>query len=1395
MKINWDTFKVKNEDYKKSFQELSYFLFCRKFNRASEGILAYKNQVGIETEPIQSNGNLIGFQAKWFESEIDEDNIIKSIEKAKSKNPKLDKIIFYINKEFSESSKKGVKKSKKEKKIENKAGKLKITIEWISLTRLQTLLNQPLNLDLAQLYFDASDEFGFITSCSDPKRLTFLQSSEYINLPIINLGTTQNEENIETSILKSLQKDFIILGHPGSGKSILIHKIFQVYAGLNKENLHDMRTVLQNNKAIPMLINLKDCAFDTIENIIRNRKNDYKIQNNNLQFIYLLDGLDEINVEKADDILSYLYKIKENDSTKKIIFSCRSGNINKIKIKSYFRDIIEYKIDNLTKSHIQKYFCGKNKKSKQKLLRNLSNNNKQLLLEIKDILLVKLFWDTIEKLDEASTIFDLLDKKINLLINEPQHKKNIEELNLLNSKENKIIELNREISFYFQKRFQFRLEQSDIQKIILEKYPRMNYKEANKVLDYIATLFFDIDLSPLPDVTKPSAFVYQHRRYQEFFFIQYLAKAYEKNPKILREYGMLSNENFFENFFLYYLRDRYKKERNLPGIIELNLIDVYLGNHSGYGADDPYYQDSFEFISSLAIQDELVFQELINSESLAIRDKIFIDLIEIERKIKLWKKENNNNNDLTNFLKKVWSVDISSLIKNIVIFWRFDKKEIAKKLTKDLDKARELFRKYHFLEVIKKDKTLEDPFWDNQEDYLFICIAIKRKNLNDIFSLIQDNYRKKNNRKLLKAFFKTCIKTNQQYFFDIIKKLNNDEFLILLNVLALEKIFPFLMKNKDIFHAVKSKVINIKTAENIFLDFFKKIFNIEISETDRIFLQSKLTTLREEHPSDWNRHKVNIQHAVISYALSENSNTANQQTEYLNHLTLYSILFKDYIELVMNNTTIEALTVNYIQAVNRSYPEKNILKKSISVLWAYIFSHYKGEFQKLLNTKNILITEGNIDSFSFYLKLQKLNLELFKKLINKSELQIFERELKNWKNDFPSYVKYSFNIASLFAYIDKQKPTDYIMKGINNSMIRHGWRKDSIVSYGLIETLEVFWENNWISIEKLKDYTRKIFDLTLRVWQITDGKGTQYGPNNIIALASKYDINLAIDLKKILQEKKRRAIGFLNIATSSILRGKIMRGFSIEKIKEGMNEYIQEYRYDGNPNADYYEEKFKIYLIIAQSEFYTKNERKDAFTNAYQQIEKIKEEKLTYSLRDISKETKEIYIKLCKKYRKTINLTIEENTERIYQETKISEIEFVKKLKKVQNKKELSDLYKTLKNYENNIVLSKEESWKLLIEKTYSINNNTELFIDLLRINHFPHFDGMTSNSKYLYIGLGFSLENINTKEEIMQYLFDKTTGHDGFVNVIKSYGVIGDKEMCLKLFKRYLQFCDFLVN
>ena len=1331
----------------------------------------------------------------------------------------MNRITFYINQEFSESSTKEQKNTKLKKDIKNHAEKQKIKTEWVVPSNFEIILTQPSNLDLAQLYFDDTDELGFINSCLNSRDLTFLQSSEYIDLPFIDSKTTEIKDITET-ILKTEQKDFLLSGHPGSGKSISTHKLFQVFSGLDKSDCDDVMDVLQKNNAVPMLINLKDCTFETIENLIRNRQKDCKVRGQNLGFIYLLDGLDELSAENADHVISYLYELEKDENTKKLIFSCRSGSLSKVKLKTYFKGITEYIIHDLTKAHIDKYFAGKNETNKKKQLTSLASKNKKFLSEIKDILLIKLLWDTIETLDENSTILSLLDKKIKLLINKPNHKKDIEALNLLHPKENKIIELNKEISFHFQKKFEPRLRQKEIQKIILDKYPRLDYEAANKILNYITTLFFDGDSSPSPDEPDNLTFAYQQRRYQEFFFLQYLEKVYGANPKALREFSILSNRDFFENLFLPYTRNKYTKDKDLPGIIELNLIDAYLGNRNDYIADDPCYLDSPKFAPSIAIQEELTFQELLASENFDIKNKFFIDINEVEKKFRLWVKEKDNSRS-ENYLKGIWTDGISSLLENIAIFWSFNKQAMANELRNNLQKIDDLFKKYKFIESFKKDEGLSDPFWNSWEDYLYLCIVIEKGNLKDIFTnLIRGNYKRFEGRennwfiednekeKLVKSFFRVCIKSEQKSFPEIIDSLNDEEMLMLLDVLVSKNYLHFLISNRSISQAVKSKVSNI-SAQNIQLLFCKAIFNKKITKEEKEFLEHTLKTLQTEWQFDWGIHQTHIKHAIVSYVLGKSSfeEYLKPQKEhpirYYNALGLYAALFKDFVELLRGKKKIEAIARDYIRFFifyTQEIQDAKFIRDSFSFLWAHIFLSSKDKTQKLLNIKKRLITkENNFAFLSFCLNLQKLNQKLFFQLINKSELKGFEINLKDWGDDFPSYVSRCFDLASFFAQIDKQKAITYIAKGINQGIVRHGWRKDPIVSYLLVEALEILWRNNWVGQEELKEYTKETFELAFRVSEITDGRGTWSGPYNVIDLVSEYDTDLATDLKNDLKNKKGRR-GIPNSTISSILGGKVREGLPIDKIEEGMAEYTRDYGHEGKLNPDYYEQRFLIYLAIAQSDFYTEDERKEAFEGAYQQVEAMKEEELDYILKDTEfKISKQDFKKLCQKHKKKINITFDENEGR-HQETiiikhdLISDVDFIKKLKGANTKRKIAGLYKTLNNHKNRITLAKPESWKLLVEKTYLINQNIKLFIELLRNNYFPHSDWF-SNSEYFHFGLGAALENLNTHEEMMNYLFDKTTGHGGFANVMKSYEIIGNREMCIKLFKRYLRFCDFLVN
>ena len=53
-----------------------------------------------------------------------------------------------------------------------------------------------------------------------------------------------------------------------------------------------MVNVLTSNNAVPVLINLKVCINDSLENIIRGRKNDSKVNSQELGLLPF-DGLDD----------------------------------------------------------------------------------------------------------------------------------------------------------------------------------------------------------------------------------------------------------------------------------------------------------------------------------------------------------------------------------------------------------------------------------------------------------------------------------------------------------------------------------------------------------------------------------------------------------------------------------------------------------------------------------------------------------------------------------------------------------------------------------------------------------------------------------------------------------------------------------------------------------------------------------------------------------------------------------------------------------------------------------------------------------------------------------------------------------------------------------------------
>ena len=54
--MNWNKFAIKNENKEQwAFEQMAYLLFCSEFDN-NVGLFRYKNQTGIETEPLEKDG-------------------------------------------------------------------------------------------------------------------------------------------------------------------------------------------------------------------------------------------------------------------------------------------------------------------------------------------------------------------------------------------------------------------------------------------------------------------------------------------------------------------------------------------------------------------------------------------------------------------------------------------------------------------------------------------------------------------------------------------------------------------------------------------------------------------------------------------------------------------------------------------------------------------------------------------------------------------------------------------------------------------------------------------------------------------------------------------------------------------------------------------------------------------------------------------------------------------------------------------------------------------------------------------------------------------------------------------------------------------------------------------
>ena len=107
-------------------------------------------------------------------------------------------------------------------------------------------------------------------------------------------------------------------------------------------------------------------------------------------------------------------------------------------------------------------------------------------------------------------MLELFGNQLDFLMSNSLHNRNIQRLNLPKPEKEYIYKINRKLSYKLHKSYQYRFSYGDIQQIVLEELPRLDYIAVKEIINYIASCFFDS--------TDSLTFAYKHKSFQEYFF-------------------------------------------------------------------------------------------------------------------------------------------------------------------------------------------------------------------------------------------------------------------------------------------------------------------------------------------------------------------------------------------------------------------------------------------------------------------------------------------------------------------------------------------------------------------------------------------------------------------------------------------------------------------------------------------------------------------------------------------------------------------------------------------------------------------------------------------------------------------------------------------------------------
>ncbi|MCL6236916.1 hypothetical protein M5F66_00920 [Acinetobacter sp. ANC 5033] len=289
---NWEVFSAKfSNNQQMTFEWFAYLLFCREFD-LPKGWFGFKNQSGIEKNPIERSDEVIGFQAKFYFTKLSshKDDFLEMLEKAKRDHPSLTKILVYTNQFWGEAYNRAEQKMMSPQAlldINAKAKELMIELEWREASFFESEFVCLEHSDLAKYFFTQQKLEGWQryddwSNTKDNVEAEYLVDEDI--KVVLPKDINKNEMSVIDGINAIREKLLVggtsirLVGLSGVGKTRLAQALFDDRVGVNSLDIknvwycdfgdspnpqpqHFVEELIQKQK--PYILIIDNCGQDT----------------------------------------------------------------------------------------------------------------------------------------------------------------------------------------------------------------------------------------------------------------------------------------------------------------------------------------------------------------------------------------------------------------------------------------------------------------------------------------------------------------------------------------------------------------------------------------------------------------------------------------------------------------------------------------------------------------------------------------------------------------------------------------------------------------------------------------------------------------------------------------------------------------------------------------------------------------------------------------------------------------------------------------------------------------------------------------------------------------------------------------------------------------------------